>query len=183
MRNVYLNNISSFFPNAPVGNEEMEDYIGLIGGKPSRVRSIMLRHNGIKTQYYGLDREHKITHFNAQFAKEAVIGLFEDKTIPTDVTLLVCGTSTLEQLFPFYATMVHGEYRNFNDELLSRGAALTKEKWFVNLTSVGDVCPAATFVALDELIKTKDIKRGSQILLLVPESGRSSYETLLLSCL
>ena len=33
MRSVYINNITSFLPNAPVGNEEMEDYIGLIGGQ------------------------------------------------------------------------------------------------------------------------------------------------------
>ena len=42
-RGVYINKIASFLPNAPVSNEEMEDYIGLIGGNPSRVRSIVLR--------------------------------------------------------------------------------------------------------------------------------------------
>ncbi len=42
-RSVYINKIASFLPNAPVSNEEMEDYIGLIGGNPSRVRSIVLR--------------------------------------------------------------------------------------------------------------------------------------------
>ena len=41
-RSVYINKIASFLPNAPVSNEEMEDYIGLIGGNPSRVRSIVL---------------------------------------------------------------------------------------------------------------------------------------------
>lgn len=86
MRSVYINKVSSFLPNAPVGNEEMEDYIGLIGGKPSRVRSIVLRQNGIKTRYYGLNKEHEITHSNAQLAKEAVAQMFADKTIPTDVT-------------------------------------------------------------------------------------------------
>lgn len=56
MKNIYINQVSSFLPNKPVGNEEMENYIGLIGGKPSRVRSIVLRQNGIKTRYYGLDK-------------------------------------------------------------------------------------------------------------------------------
>ncbi len=42
-RSVYINKIASFLPNAPVSNEEMEDYIGLIGGNLSRVRSIVLR--------------------------------------------------------------------------------------------------------------------------------------------
>ena len=62
MRNVYINKVAVFLPNKPVSNEEMEDYIGLIGGKPSRVRSIVLKQNGIKTRYYGLDKEHTITH-------------------------------------------------------------------------------------------------------------------------
>ena len=80
-KSAYINKIASYLPNSPINNEEMEDYIGLIGGKPSRVRSIVLRQNGIKTRYYGLDKEHKITHSNAQLAKEAVEGLFMNKAI------------------------------------------------------------------------------------------------------
>lgn len=374
-RSGYINKIASFLPNAPVSNEEIEDYIGLIGGKPSRVRSIVLRQNGIKTRYYGLDKEHKMTHSNAQLAKMAIEGLFADKHIPTDITLMACGTSTPDQLLPSHASMVHGELGNFpmeifssagvcltslqalkicysnllaglhhnticvaseltspalvskfydpeyevthnnpdkdpymafekdfmrfmlsdgagavllqdhpegdcplkvewvemtsyanelptcmfmaselepdgrlrswkdfspeeikdrgvlvgkqdirqlkkfiikywvdhieavlskhnvkaedidyviphvssmffyeklNDEIVARGIALTKEKWFTNLTTVGNIGSAAIYVALDELIRTKEIKRGQKILLLVPESGRFSYGTTLL---
>ena len=376
MKNIYINQVSSFLPNKPVGNEEMENYIGLIGGKPSRVRSIVLRQNGIKTRYYGLDKQHKMTHSNAQLAKEAAEGLFADKTIPENVTLLACATSTPDQLLPSHASMVHGELGNFpmeifssagvcltslqalkicysnilaglhkkavcvaseltspalvskfydpeyeathenpdkdpymafekdfmrfmlsdgagavlvqdhpegntplriewiemtsyanelptcmfmaselqadgrlkswkeftpdeikergvlvgkqdirhlkkfaikywvnhietvlaehnvkpeeiscviphlssmlfydklNEEFLARKIALTKEKWFVNLPSVGNVGSAAIYVALEEFIRTKEIKRGNKILLLVPESGRFSYGTVLLT--
>lgn len=376
MKNVYINKVAVFLPNKPVSNEEMEDYIGLIGGNPSRVRSIVLKQNGIKTRYYGLDKEHKITHSNAQLAKEAVLGLFQEKAVPTDITLLACGTSTPDQLLPSHASMVHGELGNFpmeifssagvcltslqalkicysnilaglhdnavcvaseltspalvskfydpeyevthdnpdkdpymafekdfmrfmlsdgagavllqdhpegdcplkvewvemtsyanelptcmfmaselessgrlkswkefspeeikdrgvlvgkqdirqlkkyaikywvdhiettlakhnlnpeevdyvlphlssmlfydqvNDELIARGIALTKEKWFVNLPSVGNVGSAAIYVALEELMRTKGIKQGQKILLLVPESGRFSYGTVLLT--
>lgn len=375
-RSVYINKIASFLPNSPICNEEMEDYIGLIGGKPSRVRSIVLKQNGIKTRYYGLDKEHKISHSNAQLAKEAVLGLFEENAVPTDITLLACGTSTPDQLLPSHASMVHGELGNFpmeifssagvcltslqalkicysnilaglhdnavcvaseltspalvskfydpeyeathdnpdkdpymafekdfmrfmlsdgagavllqdhpegdcplkvewvemtsyanelptcmfmaselessgrlkswkefspeeikergvlvgkqdirqlkkyiiqywvdhieevlskhnvkaeeidyviphvssmffygklHDEITARGIALTKEKWFTNLTSVGNIGSAAIYVALDELIRTKEIKQGQKILLLVPESGRFSYGSVLLT--
>lgn len=374
-RSVYINKIASFLPNAPVSNEEIENYIGLIGGKPSRVRSIVLRQNGIKTRYYGLDKEHKMTHSNAQLAKEAIMELFENGVIPTDITLLACGTSTPDQLLPSHASMVHGELGNFpmeifsssgvcltslqalkicysnilaglhdnavcvaseltspalvskfydpeyeathdnpdkdpymafekdfmrfmlsdgagavllqdhpegdcplkvewvemtsyanelptcmfmaselepngrlkswkefspeeikergvlvgkqdirqlkkyiiqywvdhieeilfkhnvkaeeidyviphvssmffyeklNDEITARGIALTKEKWFTNLTSVGNIGSAAIYVALEELVRTKEITQGQRILLLVPESGRFSYGTALL---
>ena len=118
-RSVYINKIASFLPNSPISNEEMEDYIGLIGGKPSRVQSIVLKQNGIKTRYYGLDKEHKITHSNAQLAKEAVLGLFEENAVPTDITLLACGTSTPDQCLPSHASMVHGELSNFPMELFS----------------------------------------------------------------
>lgn len=374
-KSAYINKIASYLPNSPIRNEEMEDYIGLIGGKPSRVRSVVLRQNGIKTRYYGLDKEHKMTHSNAQLAKEAVVRLFADKVVPINVSFLACGTSTPDQLLPSHASMVHGELGNFpmeifssagvcltslqalkicysnilaglhekavcvaseltspalvskfydpeyeathdnpdkdpymafekdfmrfmlsdgagavliqdhpegehplkiewiemtsyanelptcmfmaselqsdgrlkswkeytpeeikergvlvgkqdirqlkkhiikywvdhieavlskhnvkaeeidyviphvssmffyeklNDEITARGIALTKEKWFTNLTSVGNIGSAAIYVALDELIRTKEIKQGQKILLLVPESGRFSYGTALL---
>lgn len=71
-------------------------------------------------------------------------------------------------------------YEQLNDELLNRRIALTKKRWFTNLTSVGDIGFAAIYVALDELIKTKEIKSREKILLLVPGSSRFSYGTVLL---
>lgn len=373
---VYINSVSTYLPNSPIANEDMEDYIGKIGGNPSRVRSIVLRQNGIKTRYYGLDKKQNLTHSNAVLAKEAVCGLFENGTIPDDLTLLACGTSTPDQLLPSHASMVHGELANYpmeifssagvcltslqalkicysnilaglhqkavcvaseltspalvskfydpeyeathdnpdkdpymafekdfmrfmlsdgagavllqdhpegtcplkiewidmtsyanelptcmfmaselqengrlkswkefspdeikeravlvgkqdirqlkkyiikywvdhietvlakhhvkaeeidyviphvssmffyeklNDEIAARNIALTKEKWFTNLTSVGNIGSAAIYAGLEELIRTKEIKQGEKILLLVPESGRFSYGTVLLT--
>ena len=102
----YINSVSAYLPNSPIANEDMEDYIGKIGGNPSRVRSIVLRQNGIKTRYYGLDKNQSLTHSNAELAKEAVCGLFENRQIPNDLTLLACGTSTPDQLLPSHASMV-----------------------------------------------------------------------------
>ena len=373
---VYINSVSTYLPNSPIANEDMEDYIGKIGGNPSRVRSIVLRQNGIKTRYYGLDKNQSLTHSNAELAKEAVCRLFENGSIPDDLTLLACGTSTPDQLLPSHASMVHGELANYpmeifssagvcltslqalkicysnilaglhqkavcvaseltspalvskfydpeyeathdnpdkdpymafekdfmrfmlsdgagavlvqdhpegicplkiewvdmisyanelptcmfmaselqengrlkswkefspdeikeravlvgkqdirqlkkyiikywvdhietvlakhhvkaeeidyviphvssmffyeklNDEIAARNIALTKEKWFTNLTSVGNIGSAAIYVGLEELIRTKEIKQGDKILLLVPESGRFSYGTVLLT--
>lgn len=372
----YINSVSAYLPNSPIANEDMEDYIGKIGGNPSRVRSIVLRQNGIKTRYYGLDKNQNLTHSNAELAKEAVCRLFENGSIPDDLTLLACGTSTPDQLLPSHASMVHGELANYpmeifssagvcltslqalkicysnilaglhqkavcvaseltspalvskfydpeyeathdnpdkdpymafekdfmrfmlsdgagavlvqdhpegicplkiewvdmisyanelptcmfmaselqengrlkswkefspdeikeravlvgkqdirqlkkyiikywvdhietvlakhhvkaeeidyviphvssmffyeklNDEIAARNIALTKEKWFTNLTSVGNIGSAAIYVGLEELIRTKEIKQGDKILLLVPESGRFSYGTVLLT--
>ena len=74
-------------------------------------------------------------------------------------------------------------YEKLNDEIKARGMALTKDKWFTNLTSVGNIGSAAIYVALDELMRTKNLKQGDKILLLVPESGRFSYGVVLLTIL
>jgi hypothetical protein len=378
MREVYITRVSSFLPNRVVENDNMEQYLGLIGDKPSRTRSIVLRHNGIKKRYYALNEKQQITHSNAQLAKEAVVKLFVDNKIPKEISLLSCATSTPDQWIPSHASMVHGELENFpmeifssagvcltslqalkicysnilaglhqnavcvasefpsptlvskfydpeyeithenpdldpymafekdflrfmlsdgagavlvqdhlegesplkiewiemtsyanelptcmfmgaelgvdeqvkswkeftpediknrgvmllkqdirllkkyiikywvdhieavlakhdvkaeeidyviphvssmffyeklNDEIAARNIALTKEKWFVNLPSVGNVGSAAIYVALEELLRTKHIKGGQNILLLVPESGRFSYGKVLLTTL
>lgn len=46
---VYINNTSSFFPNEPVSNDDMEGFLGYINNKPSKSKRIVLRNNGIKT--------------------------------------------------------------------------------------------------------------------------------------
>src|SRR3546814_17654944 len=49
------------------------------------------------------------THSNAQLTAEAVRGLVCDGFKLDDIELLVCGTSTPDQIAPNHAVMVHGE--------------------------------------------------------------------------
>jgi 3-oxoacyl-[acyl-carrier-protein] synthase III len=46
------------------------------------------------------------------------------------------------------------------------------EKWYSNLTSVGNIGCAAIFVILDEMMTEGLIKAGDTLLCMVPESGR-----------
>lgn len=125
-KSVYITGIASFLPNSPIENNQIEEYIGMIGGQPSRVRSIVLRQNGILARYYGLNKNHEITHSNASLAKQAICNLFQDGKVPTDITLLTCGTSTPDQLLPSHASMVHGELANQPMEIFScSGVCLT----------------------------------------------------------
>lgn len=57
---VFINRLSPYLPNNPVNNDEMEDYLGLIEGKASRVKRIVLRQNGINTRYYALNKSRKL---------------------------------------------------------------------------------------------------------------------------
>ena len=107
--NVYITRASKFLPNEPVGNDEMESYLGMVDGKPSKARRIVLSRNGIKQRYYALDREGNVTHTNVQMAANAIRGLLDKQFTVDDIDLLACGTTSTEQLLPSHAVMVHGE--------------------------------------------------------------------------
>jgi len=105
---VYITNTSAFFPNDPVSNDEMEDYLGYINDAPSRSKAIVLRNNGIKNRFYALTKEGKPTHTNAQMTAEAVRALFKNPDDIKSMQLLSTGTSTPDQLMPSHGVMVHG---------------------------------------------------------------------------
>lgn len=105
---VYITRIARFLPNLPVNNDEMEQYLGYIGGKPSRSKAIVLRNNRIRSRYYALDRQGRTTHSNAELAAMAVRNLFDGDYDKAGVDLLALGTSTPDQLLPSHAAMVHG---------------------------------------------------------------------------
>jgi len=109
LNQVYIVRTAHFLPNEPVSNDEMEEYLGLINGKPSKSRRIVLRNNGIKRRFYALTRKGKSTHTNSEMAALAVKGLFTDAAEGMkDVQLITCGTSTPDQFLPSHASMVHG---------------------------------------------------------------------------
>jgi 3-oxoacyl-[acyl-carrier-protein] synthase-3 len=108
MNEVYITRLSKFLPNEPVGNDEMENILGLVDGKPSRARLRILGNNKIKTRYYSLDKDGKSTHSNAEMTAEAVKGLFDDKLSIDQMQLLACGTTSPDQLLPNHAAMVQG---------------------------------------------------------------------------
>lgn len=109
MNEVYITRTSHYFPNDPVPNDDMESYLGLINGKPSKSRRIVLRNNGIKNRYYALDKESKPTHTNAEITSNAIRNLFKDRPeeIKT-VELISCGTSSPDQMMPSHGVSVHG---------------------------------------------------------------------------
>ncbi len=108
-KEVYINRAARFFPNSPVSNDEMESYLGLINGKPSKARAIVLRNNGIKRRFYALEKGGKPTHTNAQMASLAVRELFKNNPEELkSVQLLACGTSSPDQVMPSHGVMVHG---------------------------------------------------------------------------
>ncbi|MBE0495286.1 MAG: beta-ketoacyl-ACP synthase III [Campylobacterales bacterium] len=110
MPNVYINDIQVFLPNTPISNDDMEAYLGYIGGKKSKAKNIVLRSNGIKQRYYVLEKETQIPLFsNAQLTANAIKKLQSDTFSFGELACLSCGTTTPDQLMPNHTLMVHGE--------------------------------------------------------------------------
>ena len=129
---VFLTRTASFLPLEPVGNEEMEAVLGMVGGKPSKARRIVLRNNGILHRYYALDRvTGQPVMTNAQMAAAAVRALGDVGKVDS----LATATSRPDQLMPGHGVMVHGELGWPSLEVLSMsgicvaGAAAFKHAW------------------------------------------------------
>lgn len=61
------------------------------------------------------------------------------------------------------------------EEFVSQGMEIPEDKWFINLTKVGNVGSASIYLMLEELFHSGHLKKGDSVLLSVPESGRFSY--------
>ncbi len=119
MKDVYITKIAKFLPNDPVGNDQIEERLGMINGKPSRSKHIVLRSNKIKTRYFAVDKNGVVTHNNAQLTEEAIRNLEDEGFSLEDAQLLSCGTSVPDHLLPSHAAMVHGLLKNGNMEINS----------------------------------------------------------------
>jgi len=118
---VYITDLATFLPNAPVTNDQMEKLLGMVNQLPSRTRRIILRNNKIEQRHYAIDPETgKQTHTNARLTAAAVRNLkpYSDFT-PADIDCLCCGTSSPDQLMPGHAPMVHGELGGHACEVFS----------------------------------------------------------------
>jgi len=61
------------------------------------------------------------------------------------------------------------------DFLDSNGLHIPNEKWFTNLTTVGNVGAGSIYLMIEELLNSGKLKKGQKLLLAVPESSRFSY--------
>jgi 3-oxoacyl-[acyl-carrier-protein] synthase-3 len=129
---VFVTRTASFLPLEPVGNDDIETVLGMVGGRPSKARRIVLRSNGIRTRYYALDRTTgEPIMSNAQMAAQAVRGLGELNNVGS----LAAATSHPDQLLPGHGVMVHGELGWPRLEVVSlsgvcvAGAAAFKHAW------------------------------------------------------
>lgn len=121
MRNdVYITALGKFLPGAPIGNDAMEEYLGQIHGKPSRLRRRILQQNGITQRHYAIDRNQQSVYSNSAMAAEAVRDALQRGELgASDVQLLAAATTSPDLMAPGFASMIHGELAGGRCEVAS----------------------------------------------------------------
>jgi 3-oxoacyl-[acyl-carrier-protein] synthase-3 len=108
MASVYLTALGRFLPGSPIGNDEMEEYLGRIHARPSRARARVLAQNGIVSRHYAIDKQQRSLYSNAEMASLAV----RDALTRADADgfdFLAAATSQGDHPLPGFASFVHAE--------------------------------------------------------------------------
>ena len=110
---VFITSLGKFLPGEPVENGSMEEFLGAIHGKTSRVRQRILRQNGIQTRHYAIDRQQQTLFSNAEMAAQAARNAVERAGLSIDeIDFLAATTSQGDFPLPGFASMVHGELKS-----------------------------------------------------------------------
>ncbi len=110
MKHAYINALGIFLPGNSISNDEMEDYLGMVNGEPSKWKSRILKNNGIVNRYYAINKQQETVYSNAQMAAFSVQSVMEKagKTV-RDIDYLCAATTQGDLPVPGFASMVHGE--------------------------------------------------------------------------
>jgi 3-oxoacyl-[acyl-carrier-protein] synthase III len=113
MTDVFITAIGQFLPGPPVDNDSIEEFLGVINGRSSRVRRRVLRQNGIETRHYAIDRQQQTLFSNAEMAARAVRNAVERAGLGlNDIDFLAAATSQGDLPLPGFGSMVHGELKS-----------------------------------------------------------------------
>ena len=139
----FITSTGRFLPGPPINNEQIEDVLGYVEGKPSRLKRRILKSNGITTRHYAINADHETTHQNEDLATAAARVCMESSPLEaSDIGLLSCATSQGDMVLPGFGSMVQGQLGMESVELMtthgicSCGAMAIKAAY--NSVKVGD---------------------------------------------
>ncbi|MCG6658462.1 beta-ketoacyl-ACP synthase III [Halomonas campisalis] len=107
---VYITSTGHHLPGAPVDNERIEEVLGQVHGRPSRLKRRILKSNGIRTRHYAIDAEHRTTVSNGEMA--ALAGrdcLARGYLAPSRIDMLSVATSQGDLVLPGFGSMVQAD--------------------------------------------------------------------------
>lgn len=127
-----------------------------------------------------------------EWGEKSIFALKQD-TRMLDENIAQLGTKKYVELFKkhnvdaksidWFLPHISSEYfrSKVDNEMKKYGVELSQEKWFVNLSSVGNIGAASIFIALEELMNSGKLIKRQKIALTIPESARFSYANVLLT--
>lgn len=127
-----------------------------------------------------------------EWLNQSIFALKQDTKI-LDKYILVKGAESLRSSFNKHqldpetvdhvlAHISSGYFKEgLKEEFANVGLDFPWEKWFYNLSEVGNIGAGSIFIAVEQLMNSGTLKKGEKILLCVPESGRFAYSCALLT--
>ena len=112
---------------------------------------------------------------------------FKQDTRLLGVKIVLMGGKFMKEVFEkhnltidgidYYLPHLSSEYfrERIAEEQEKIGLLFPPEKWFTNLTRVGNVGSVSPYLMLEELFNTGKLKKGQKILVMIPESARFTY--------
>jgi 3-oxoacyl-[acyl-carrier-protein] synthase-3 len=141
--NAYITSTGAFLPGPPIANDEIEDILGCVHGKPSRLKTRILKSNGIRTRHYAIDRDHRTTHSNSEMAVAAARQCLDASPVPArSIGMLSCATTQGDMVIPGFGSMVQAGLGLPGVELLTAhgicSSSVMAVKAAVNALKIGE---------------------------------------------
>lgn len=107
---VYVTSTAAFLPGPPVDNDEMEEILGLVDGKKSRLKRRILKANGIVSRHYAINKDHDTLYSAAEMGVLAAQRCLEQSTLsPHQVKMLSCATTQGDMVAPGFGSMIQAD--------------------------------------------------------------------------
>jgi 3-oxoacyl-[acyl-carrier-protein] synthase III len=134
------------------------------------------------TQYLPNEREEQSVMSvkqDVRLLNDKVIHYTVERTLSDILEKRQLTPSDIDYFLPHYSSEFFRQ--KVYDGLKNIGFEITFDKWFTNLTTMGNTGSASIFIMLEELFHSGKLQKGQKLLCYIPESGRFSSSFMLLS--
>lgn len=107
---VYITSTGKHLPGSAINNHQIEQVLGFINGKPSRLKHKILQSNGIKTRHYAINEQQQTYISNSAMAALAGTECINNSSVAKHaIQMLSCATSQGDIVLPGFGSMVQAE--------------------------------------------------------------------------
>ena len=105
--NVYVTSTGAFLPGPPIDNNEIENILGFINGKKSRLKKRILKANAIVSRHYAIDKNHHTLFSTSEMGALAGRRCLERSSLSAQqIKMLSCATTQGDMVIPGFGSMV-----------------------------------------------------------------------------